>query len=141
MPASAAPDGAPKLAFLGMGIMGLAMVRQLLSLQFNGVMMRDAQSHNAGLDHLLYVHASLQLRVQARRLLAAGYKVTVWNRSADKCDPLAAEGATVASSVKEAVAAADITMAMLSDPSAALAVAEEAAAGLAKGAVLALLYI
>ena len=73
------------------------------------------------------------MRLQARNLLKAGYQVTVWNRSADKCKGLAAEGAKVASSAKEAAAAADITIAMLADPAAALAVAKEAAEGLAKG--------
>ena len=30
--------------------------------------------------------------------MKAGYQVTIWNRSADKCKDLAAEGAKVASS-------------------------------------------
>ena len=70
---------------------------------------------------------------QARRLLNAGYEVTVWNRSADRCEPLKQDGAQVASSAEEAVAGADITVAMLADPPAALAVAKDAAKGLSKG--------
>ena len=70
---------------------------------------------------------------QTRRLLNAGYEVTVWNRSADKCEPLKQDGAHVATSAEEAVAGADITVAMLADPPAALAVAKEAVKGLSKG--------
>jgi 3-hydroxyisobutyrate dehydrogenase-like beta-hydroxyacid dehydrogenase len=32
----------------------------------------------------------------ASNLLKAGYKLTVWNRSAEKCKPFAREGARVA---------------------------------------------
>lgn len=71
--------------------------------------------------------------VQARNLLKAGYHVTVWNRSPEKCKLLEAEGASVAASPEEAAAACDITIAMLADPPAALAVAEQAAKGLFKG--------
>jgi hypothetical protein len=35
------------------------------------------------------------LLLQALNLIKAGYKVVVWNRSADKCEPLKAAGATV----------------------------------------------
>lgn len=34
-------------------------------------------------------------RTQAQNLIKAGYKVIIWNRSADKCDPLKAAGAEV----------------------------------------------
>ena len=67
--------------------------------------------------------------------MKAGYHVTVWNRSPGKAKELEQEGASVASSIAECVAANDITLAMLADPDAALAVAKEAAKGLSKGAV------
>ncbi len=57
----------------------------------------------------------------------------MWNRSPDKCKLLEAEGAKVAASPEEAAAACDITLAMLADPPAALAVAEQAVKGLSKG--------
>ncbi|RSN07711.1 6-phosphogluconate dehydrogenase [Nonomuraea sp. WAC 01424] len=41
----------------------------------------------------------------AGALLDAGHRVTVWNRSADKAEPLVAKGATRAATVAEAVAA------------------------------------
>ncbi|KAF8058451.1 GLYR2 [Scenedesmus sp. PABB004] len=59
----------------------------------------------------------------ALNLVKAGYKVVVWNRSADKCEPLRAAGAAVAASPADVARAADITFAMLSDPPAALEVA------------------
>lgn len=37
--------------------------------------------------------------LQAQNLIKAGYKVVVWNRSSDKCEPLKAAGAEVSSTV------------------------------------------
>ncbi len=51
----------------------------------------------------------------ARNLLKAGYRVTVWNRTAEKAEALSGDGACVAASPQEAVANADITITMLSD--------------------------
>ncbi len=39
--------------------------------------------------------------------------VRVWNRSADKAEPLAGDGATVAGSAREAVDGADVVVTML----------------------------
>ena len=72
--------------------------------------------------------------MQARNLLRAGYEVIVWNRSTEKCELLAAEGAAVALTPAKAAAAADITIAILADPPVALAIAREAAGGLCGGA-------
>ncbi len=58
----------------------------------------------------------------AANLIRAGHEVTVWNRTAEKCDPLVSMGAKQADTAKEAVAGADITFAMLSDPAAVEAV-------------------
>ncbi|WP_405982649.1 NAD(P)-dependent oxidoreductase [Streptomyces sp. NBC_00158] len=73
-----------KIAFLGLGTMGLPM---------------------------------------ARRLLAAGHPLTVWNRTPYKAGPLVAEGARLADGPGEAVAGADVVITMLADPAAARAVA------------------
>jgi len=54
----------------------------------------------------------------ARRLLASGHPLTVWNRTEDKARDLAAHGATIASSPAEAVAGADVVFTMLFDDSA-----------------------
>eukprot|EP00242_Pyramimonas_sp_CCMP2087_P009826 CAMPEP_0198199560 /NCGR_PEP_ID=MMETSP1445-20131203/2827_1 /TAXON_ID=36898 /ORGANISM="Pyramimonas sp., Strain CCMP2087" /LENGTH=378 /DNA_ID=CAMNT_0043869437 /DNA_START=64 /DNA_END=1200 /DNA_ORIENTATION=+ len=69
-------------------------------------------------------------------LLKAGYEVTVWNRSADKCKPAVEAGAKMAQTASEVVEASDITFAMLSDPEAALEVAtmeNGVAAGMSAG--------
>jgi 3-hydroxyisobutyrate dehydrogenase-like beta-hydroxyacid dehydrogenase len=46
----------------------------------------------------------------ASTLLHNGYSVTVWNRSADKADPLTAAGAVLATSSEEAIAASPATI-------------------------------
>ena len=68
------PEAQPRIAFLGLGLMGSR---------------------------------------QVRRLLGAGYDVTVWNRTRAKAEPLAADGATVADTAAAAVADADIVITML----------------------------
>ena len=55
----------------------------------------------------------------AKNLLKAGFPVTVWNRSQQKCSELAALGAAVAASPAEVTASCQITFAMLADPAAA----------------------
>jgi 3-hydroxyisobutyrate dehydrogenase len=66
----------PRIAFLGLGIMGSGM---------------------------------------ARRLLAGGFPLTVFNRNPEKSKPFAAEGAGVAGSPREAAAQADVIISMLAD--------------------------
>ncbi|MFG2980090.1 NAD(P)-dependent oxidoreductase [Streptomyces sp. NPDC048258] len=51
----------------------------------------------------------------ARTWLAAGHGLTVWNRTAAKAGPLAAEGAVVAASAAEAVAASRLVVLCLLD--------------------------
>ena len=51
----------------------------------------------------------------ARALLADGFPLTVWNRTAAKCAPLAAAGARVAESASSAIAAAQIIVVCLGD--------------------------
>lgn len=53
-----------------------------------------------------------------RALLQAGYRTTVWNRTKQKAEPLAAAGATVAASVLEAVDAAQVVIVNVSDSAA-----------------------
>src|SRR5665213_1349813 len=66
----------PRIAFLGLGIMGGGM---------------------------------------ARRLLANGFPLTVFNRNPDKSKPFAAEGAGVAQSPREAASQADVIISMVAD--------------------------
>jgi len=59
----------------------------------------------------------------SQNLIKAGYSVTVWNRSPEKCAPVVKAGAAQATTAAEVVKSCDITFAMLSDPAAAEAVA------------------
>src|SRR5262245_57176814 len=58
----------------------------------------------------------------AARLLGAGHEVTVWNRTAGRCGPLAEQGARVASSPRQAAEGAEFVITMLADPEALEAV-------------------
>jgi len=51
----------------------------------------------------------------ARRLLAAGHEVTVWNRTSASADAMAAEGAKVATTCAQAAKGRDIVISMLFD--------------------------
>jgi 3-hydroxyisobutyrate dehydrogenase len=73
----------PRIAFLGLGIMGSGM---------------------------------------ARRLLAHGFPLNVFNRSGDKAAPLAAAGARAASTPREAASGADVIMSMVADDIASRAI-------------------
>lgn len=64
----------------------------------------------------------------ARRLLAGGHQVRAWNRSREKAEPLAADGATVAGSPAEAAEGADVLLTMLADGGAVEQVVGDAAA-------------
>ena len=90
-------DVMQKIAFLGLGSMGLLM---------------------------------------ARRLLAAGYELTVWNRTAAKAELLAQDGAKVALTPVEAVQDADVVVTMLADPDAVHAVIGAIAPALKPGSHL-----
>ncbi len=58
----------------------------------------------------------------ARRILAAGFHLTVWNRRRDRAREIA--GASIAESPREAAAASDVVCTMLSDPAALRAVSD-----------------
>ena len=51
----------------------------------------------------------------AFNLLKAGYELTVWNRSAEKCEPFTRKGARVADTPADAVRDVDLVMYMLSN--------------------------
>jgi 3-hydroxyisobutyrate dehydrogenase-like beta-hydroxyacid dehydrogenase len=75
----------------------------------------------------------------ARRLVAADYPTTLWNRTAAKADDLVAVGARRAATPREAAAAADILFTCVSDPPALESVLwgpEAVFAGLRAGSVL-----
>jgi 3-hydroxyisobutyrate dehydrogenase len=75
----------------------------------------------------------------ARRLLGAGFPLSVYNRNPERAAPLAAEGAHAAASPREAAARADVVLSMVADDAAARAVwlgEQGALAGAARGTVL-----
>src|ERR1700726_5009837 len=51
----------------------------------------------------------------ASNLLKAGYELTVWNRSAEKCEPFARKGARVAKTPADAVRDVELVMYSLSN--------------------------
>lgn len=57
-------------------------------------------------------------RGMTENLLKAGFSVSVWNRTPEKADPLAARGARVAASPAEAASGAEVVFSMLADDSA-----------------------
>lgn len=58
-------------------------------------------------------------RPMAANLIQAGFDVTVWNRSPEKCAPLVDLGARQGESPRAVAESCDITLAMLADPAAA----------------------
>src|SRR5262245_6885700 len=75
----------------------------------------------------------------ARRLLGAGFPLTVYNRSRERAAPLVAEGAHLASSPREAAARADLVVSMVADDAASRGIwlgDSGALAGAARGSVL-----
>jgi 3-hydroxyisobutyrate dehydrogenase len=74
----------------------------------------------------------------ARNLLAAGFEVSVWNRTAERAAPLAADGARLSSSPADAVGGVDVVLTMLADGDAvndAMTGADGALASLQPGSV------
>lgn len=67
--------------------------------------------------------------VLAGALINAGHKVTVWNRTPDKCDALVNKGARSAGSVAEAARAADVVIVCVTDHAASEHVIHETEVG------------
>lgn len=84
-----------------------------------------------------FVGLGIMGSAMAANLVRAGFEVTVWNRSAEKCALLAEMGAGVAASPRMAAESSDVVIAMMADPRAVLSVrdgADGALAGLKRGA-------
>jgi 3-hydroxyisobutyrate dehydrogenase-like beta-hydroxyacid dehydrogenase len=56
--------------------------------------------------------------VMAKRLMDAGHELTVWNRTASRCEPLVAAGAKVAATPAEAARGNEVVITMLFDDAA-----------------------
>ena len=75
----------------------------------------------------------------AQNLLKAGFPLSVYNRTRAKAEPLAAQGARIAATPREAAAGAEVVIAMVGDDVASRAVwlgDDGALAGAAPGALL-----
>lgn len=63
-----------------------------------------------------FIGLGLMGRPMVANLLQNGFSVTVWNRTPGKTEALTAAGAKIASSAREAAAAADVLIVIVSDP-------------------------
>ena len=88
------------------------------------------------MTRIAFLGTGLMGAPMVRRLAAAGYEVTVWNRTAERAAPLA-DVARVAATLPEAVRDADAVIAMLTDGPATQAVLGDAMAHIRAGAVVA----
>ncbi len=90
------------------------------------------------MTHVAFLGLGAMGAPMARRILLAGFPLTVWNRDPKRALPFVEAGATAAANPREAAAAADVVCTMLSDPEALEAVADGPdglAAGLRTGAL------
>jgi len=88
--------------------------------------------------HIAFLGLGIMGSGMARRLLADGFPLTVFNRDAEKAKPFAAEGAHVAASAREAAANAEVIISMVADDNASRSLwFGEVRAGQAKGALAA----
>ena len=63
-----------------------------------------------------FIGLGLMGRPMGHNLIKAGFPLVVWNRTAARADSLVAAGARFASSPREAAAAADVLITIVSDP-------------------------
>jgi 3-hydroxyisobutyrate dehydrogenase len=68
--------------------------------------------------HIAFLGLGIMGSGMARRLLANGFPLTVFNRNAEKSKPFAAQGAQVARSPREAAAQAKVIISMVADDNA-----------------------
>ncbi|HTQ86540.1 MAG TPA: NAD(P)-dependent oxidoreductase [Candidatus Solibacter sp.] len=86
-----------------------------------------------------FIGLGLMGRPMSLNLLKAGFPVTVWNRTRARTEPLAAAGAAVAASPREAAERSDAVITIVSDPPALEGVlngADGVLAGLKSGSLL-----
>ncbi|GAA1687448.1 NAD(P)-dependent oxidoreductase [Glycomyces endophyticus] len=83
--------------------------------------------------HVAVLGTGIMGAAMARNLARAGHRVTAWNRSRDKAEPLAADGVRIADTPADAVTGADAVLTMLHDGPAARTVIEQAAPALTPG--------
>lgn len=77
--------------------------------------MSSPASTGRGSRRIAFLGTGLMGAPMVRRLLKAGFAVTVWNRDPSKAEALSADGATVSPTAADAVRGTDIVFTMLSD--------------------------
>lgn len=77
--------------------------------------MTSTASTGRGSRRIAFLGTGLMGAPMVRRLLKAGYAVTVWNRDPSKAEALTVDGATVSPTAADAVRGADVVFTMLSD--------------------------
>lgn len=70
---------------------------------------------NSGKRKIAFLGTGLMGAPMARRLLGAGFSVTVWNRDRVKAEALSGDGAIIASTPSEAASTADVVICMLTN--------------------------
>jgi 3-hydroxyisobutyrate dehydrogenase-like beta-hydroxyacid dehydrogenase len=98
--------------------------------------LNDWNTRMERMERIAFLGLGIMGNPMAKRLLAAGYPLTVWNRTASRAEPLQAEGADVAASPAEAVREADVVITMLADPTAVREVIDGIARHLRPGTTL-----
>ena len=71
------------------------------------------------MQKLGFIGLGIMGSAMAANLVKAGFQVTIWNRSPEKCGALCELGARPAATPREVMETCDITFAMLADPAAA----------------------
>ncbi|XP_059626327.1 glyoxylate/succinic semialdehyde reductase 1-like [Cornus florida] len=74
------------------------------------------------MEEIGFLGLGIMGKAMSMNLLRHGFKVTVWNRTLSRCDELVEHGASVAETPAAVVKKCKYTIAILSDPSAALSV-------------------
>ncbi|GER54996.1 glyoxylate reductase 1 [Striga asiatica] len=74
------------------------------------------------MEEIGFLGLGIMGKAMSMNLLRHGFKVTVWNRTLSRCDELVEHGATVGKSPASVIKKCKYTIAMLSDPAAALSV-------------------
>ncbi|KAK7200617.1 2-hydroxy-3-oxopropionate reductase [Novymonas esmeraldas] len=85
-----------------------------------------------------YIGLGLMGKSMAANILKAGFPLSVWNRTASKCDELVAAGATACATPAEVAAASDVVFTNLSDSPDVMAVVfgpDGISAGIREGAI------
>lgn len=74
------------------------------------------------MTHVAFLGLGVMGSGMAPRLINAGFDLTVWNRSADRAEPLGQRGAAIAGSPREAAERADVIIGMVADDNASRAI-------------------